>query len=69
MPSRPLEPAAATLLAVVLLGERLGAWAAAGGLLLLGTTVVLAVVQSRASAVTSAAASTGPIPRPHRSSA
>jgi drug/metabolite transporter, DME family len=64
-----LEPAAATLLAVVLLGERLGAWAAAGGLLLLGTTVVLAVVQSRASAVTSAAASTGPIPRPHRSSA
>jgi DME family drug/metabolite transporter len=58
-----LEPAAATLLAVVLLGERLGPMAAAGALVLLATTTAVGVAQSRASAVTSHA---GPIPRSRR---
>lgn len=37
-----VEPAAATLLAAVALGERLGAWGAVGAVLLLGTTTTLA---------------------------
>ena len=42
-----IEPAAATLLAVVLLDERLGAGGAAGALLLMATAVTLTLVQAR----------------------
>ena len=42
-----LEPAGATLLAVVLLGERLGARGVAGAMLLTGTALALTLVQAR----------------------
>lgn len=42
-----IEPAAATLLAVVLLGERLGPWGLVGATVLMGTAALLAIAQAR----------------------
>ena len=42
-----VEPIPATLLAAVVLGERLTAWSTAGALVLLGTTAVLGLAQAR----------------------
>lgn len=59
-----IEPAAATLLAVVLLNERLGAGGAAGAVLLLCAALALTLVQARSARRATAVGPDAPTPAP-----